>query len=285
MSAVNARQLSVSREKLFEWKSILCSVMTAQNNNITLRMPNCWNRSRTDVPLTGNVDDNGGCNACLSPAPIEKRTCGPPGGGTYKTKTITFNSMLSQLNVIYLYTNLNASENVPDQRFQWIIQILNENRINCAEAILWTNKNRIRKWPGISWGHYGTHSKCFRIVQPWYEHQTFRCIHNAVMCYIRCGWRRRCIDQSRCGCYGGSNGNGQRWICCCRTTCCRNNSRRTQYTTMARWQQIIIFLFVDWFIWCDGNGLVETHARAKMTICVDVGQYGHEKSRLETFVR
>lgn len=37
----------------------------------------------THVPVTGNVDDNGGCNACLSPAPIEKRTCGPPGEGIY----------------------------------------------------------------------------------------------------------------------------------------------------------------------------------------------------------
>lgn len=35
----------------------------------------------THVPDTGKVGDSGGCNACLSPAPIEKRTCGPPGGG------------------------------------------------------------------------------------------------------------------------------------------------------------------------------------------------------------
>lgn len=35
----------------------------------------------THVPVTGNVDDSGGCRACLSLAPMEKRTCGPPGGG------------------------------------------------------------------------------------------------------------------------------------------------------------------------------------------------------------
>lgn len=38
----------------------------------------------THVPVTGNVDDKGGCKACLSFAPIEKRTCGPPGGGIYQ---------------------------------------------------------------------------------------------------------------------------------------------------------------------------------------------------------
>lgn len=37
----------------------------------------------THVPETGKVDDSGGCKACLSPAPMENRTCGPPGGGIY----------------------------------------------------------------------------------------------------------------------------------------------------------------------------------------------------------
>lgn len=46
-------------------------------------MPNCRNSALTHVPVTGNVGDNGGCKACLSPAPIENLTCGPPGGGTY----------------------------------------------------------------------------------------------------------------------------------------------------------------------------------------------------------
>lgn len=39
ISAVSARQLSVSLEKLFEWNRILCSVITAQNSSITFLMP------------------------------------------------------------------------------------------------------------------------------------------------------------------------------------------------------------------------------------------------------
>lgn len=43
ISAVSALQLSVKREKLFEWNKILCSVMTAQNNNNTFLIPkNRW---------------------------------------------------------------------------------------------------------------------------------------------------------------------------------------------------------------------------------------------------
>lgn len=37
--AISARQLSVSREKLFEWNRILCSVITAQNKSKTFFMP------------------------------------------------------------------------------------------------------------------------------------------------------------------------------------------------------------------------------------------------------
>lgn len=81
MSAFNARQLSVKREKLLEWNKIFCSVMTAHKSIITFLMPSCWKSMLTQVPVTGSVDDSGGCNACLSPAPIENRTCGPPGGG------------------------------------------------------------------------------------------------------------------------------------------------------------------------------------------------------------
>lgn len=51
-------------------------------------MPNCRNNALTHVPVTGNVDDNGGCKACLSPAPMENLTCGPPGGGTFNAKEI-----------------------------------------------------------------------------------------------------------------------------------------------------------------------------------------------------
>lgn len=84
MRAVSARQLSVRREKLLEWNRILCSVITAQNNSKTFLMPSCWNNMLTQVPVTGNVDESGGCKACLSLAPMENRTCGPPGGGICK---------------------------------------------------------------------------------------------------------------------------------------------------------------------------------------------------------
>lgn len=60
MRAVSARQLSVKREKLLEWNKILCSVITAQNNSITFRMPSCWNNMLTHVPVCGKVGDKGG---------------------------------------------------------------------------------------------------------------------------------------------------------------------------------------------------------------------------------
>lgn len=94
MRAVKARQLSVKREKLLEWNRILCSVITAQNNSMTFRMPNCWNSMLTQVPVTGKVGDKGGCRACLSPAPIEKRTCGPPGGGICRKYNDIFTFLL-----------------------------------------------------------------------------------------------------------------------------------------------------------------------------------------------
>ena len=42
-------------------------------------LPSWWKNVATTVLEVGMVALSGGCNACLSPAPIEKRTCGPPG--------------------------------------------------------------------------------------------------------------------------------------------------------------------------------------------------------------
>ncbi len=45
---------------------------------ITWSAPSCWKSKATVDLVAGSVELSGGCNACLSPAPTENRTCGPP---------------------------------------------------------------------------------------------------------------------------------------------------------------------------------------------------------------
>ena len=69
----------ISHWLFLQW-SILQHYHTMLKNNQRQagNIPNCWKSMATEVLLTGNVGLSGGCNACRSPAPIEKRTWGPP---------------------------------------------------------------------------------------------------------------------------------------------------------------------------------------------------------------
>lgn len=58
MRAVSARQLSVRREKLFEWNKILCSVMTAQNNNNTFLIPKSSDSNTKSISQTIDAEQN-----------------------------------------------------------------------------------------------------------------------------------------------------------------------------------------------------------------------------------
>lgn len=51
-------------------------------------IPNCLNKKLTQVPVTGREADSGGWSACLSLAPMENLTWGPPDGGTWMQPNI-----------------------------------------------------------------------------------------------------------------------------------------------------------------------------------------------------
>ena len=82
-------QIILARQKKFPilWSTQMKSFKRYSTSELRqywkeLQLPNCLNNKRTEQLVTGMLEERGGWSACLSPAPMEKRTWGPPGGGT-----------------------------------------------------------------------------------------------------------------------------------------------------------------------------------------------------------